>query len=103
MYVLRIRTCEYGCVRASKGIQRYAGALNGFNGNFHEHALLRIHCDGLLGRNVEEDVIEFINHAIVKHVGAVDIGEAFSRTTILMVETFTVEAGDFALYISRGG
>ena len=98
--VPRITTCEYGCVRASKGIERYASALDGFISNFHQHALLRIDCDGLLGRNVKEDVIKLVDDAVVKHVGAVDVGEAFARTAIRVIETFIVETGDFALYIS---
>lgn len=95
-----MHTCEDCCVRSSKIIQRYSSILDGFVGNFQKHALLRVHRDGFQWGNVEESVVKFVDDVIVKHVGFVDVGEAFAWTAVRMIEAFTVEASDLALDIS---
>ena len=93
------RTCEHGCVGASKIIQRYTGTLDSFISNFQEHALLGIHCDRFLGRDVKEDVVESVDEAVVKHVGFVDIRETFAWSAVRMVKAFDVETSNFALNV----
>lgn len=78
-------------------MKRYASIFDSFIGNLQKHSLLRIHGRGLMGCGEEEGIVKFVDDTVIQHVGALHVGQAFSRSAFRMVVAFAVESGDLCL------